>query len=72
MSTAHGLTISGPMTPAYAEILTDEALGFVATLARAFEPRRQELLLRRQERWALLKAGPVSYTHLTLPTNREV
>lgn len=57
MSTAHGVTINGPMAPEYAEILTDSALGFLAVLARTFEPRRQELLVRRQERWAQVKAG---------------
>jgi malate synthase len=54
---AEGVTISGPVTAEYAEILTPEALAFVAGLARTFEGRRQELLARRQERWAALKAG---------------
>jgi malate synthase len=57
MSIDHRVTISGPNTPAAAEILTDAALAFVATLSRAFEPRRQDILARRQERWVLLKNG---------------
>lgn len=52
-----GIVITAPVTAAYAETLTTEALSFVAELARSFEPRRQELLQRRQERWAELKAG---------------
>jgi malate synthase len=57
VSTIEGVTITGPVTAEYAEILTPDALGFVAGLARAFEPRRQELLRRRQERWDALKRG---------------
>ncbi|HEU4323682.1 MAG TPA: malate synthase A [Roseiflexaceae bacterium] len=52
-----GMTIQGVLTPAFTEILTPEALAFVATLCRAFEPRRQELLARRAERQAELDAG---------------
>ncbi len=39
------------------EILTPEALRFVAGLQRAFNPRRKELLARRQERQARFDAG---------------
>ncbi|HXJ08521.1 MAG TPA: hypothetical protein VNH12_03375, partial [Burkholderiales bacterium] len=35
--------ISGRVTSEFAEILTPEALEFVAKLHRRFEPRRQEL-----------------------------
>ncbi len=52
-----GVTIQGAVTPAFAEILTPEALAFVAALCRAFEPRRQELLARRAQRQAELDAG---------------
>jgi malate synthase len=38
-------------------VLTPEALAFVATLHRAFEPRRRELLARRQAVQARLDAG---------------
>ncbi len=57
MSNAPHIEVLGPVTPEWAEILTPEALDFVAAIAREFEPRRQELLARRQERWAALKAG---------------
>ncbi len=45
------------MTPEYAEILTPEALAFVASLHRAFDGRRRELLRKRDERQAQLDAG---------------
>ncbi len=43
--------------PRAAEILTDEALTFVAELQRRFGPRRDELLAARAERQARLDAG---------------
>jgi len=49
--------IRGPLTDAYKEILTDEAVAFVASLARKFEARRQELLARRQVRQQAIDAG---------------
>jgi len=45
-----GVSISGQLTTEFAQILTPEALAFVAKLHRAFEPRRQELLARRAAR----------------------
>ena len=44
-----GIEIKGPASDDFAEILTPEALSFVAKLSRSFESRRQELLRRRQE-----------------------
>ena len=52
-----GVQILGEVTDEYAEILTTEALEFVAKLAREFGPRRQELLRKRTERAAELEAG---------------
>ncbi len=52
-----GIQITAPMTSAYAEILTPEALAFVANLARTFEPTRQQLLQRRVERQAAINNG---------------
>src|SRR5947207_3143102 len=52
-----GIEIRGPVTPEFAEILTPEAMQFVATLARTFESRRQELLQRRVQRQAEINAG---------------
>jgi malate synthase len=52
-----GVTITGPLSPAYESILNPGAVGFVAKLARAFEARRQELLRKRAERQARIAAG---------------
>ena len=51
------LEIKGEITPEFAEILTPEALSFVATLVRAFSDRREELLQRRAQRQAEIDAG---------------
>jgi malate synthase len=51
------LQITAPVSAAYAEILTPEAVRFVASLAAKFEGRRQELLARRQERQTEIDAG---------------
>jgi malate synthase len=45
-----GVSISGPISKDFSQILTPEALGFVAKLHRKFESRRQELLARRAAR----------------------
>ena len=52
-----GLAITGPMGPRYDEILTPEALDFVAELQRRFNGRRKELLVRRAERQKRFDAG---------------
>jgi len=52
-----GVQISGEITPAFAEILTPEAVGFVAKLARTFTVRRDELLQRRADRQVRIDAG---------------
>ncbi|HEU5370135.1 MAG TPA: malate synthase A [Ktedonobacterales bacterium] len=52
-----GVEITGPVTPAFAEILTPAALGFVAMLAREFGKRRETLLQARVERQARIDAG---------------
>ncbi|MEP7284415.1 MAG: malate synthase A, partial [Chloroflexota bacterium] len=44
------IEIRAEMNPAYAEILTPEALQFIATLVRRFAPIREALLARRRER----------------------
>jgi malate synthase len=45
------------MRPGYEDILTDEAVNFVAALASAFRARRDELLARRAERQRQIDAG---------------
>jgi malate synthase len=52
-----GVTIRGPHTPAVEQVLTSEALAFVADLHRTFNPRRVELLKRRVERQAEIDGG---------------
>src|SRR5215468_1784821 len=52
-----GVSISGKITPEFSQILTPEALAFVAKLHRQFEPRRQELLARRAARQKEFDAG---------------
>lgn len=57
MAVPEGVTIQGTMQDRFAEILTPEALAFVAGLHREFTPRREALLKRRSERQAELDAG---------------
>ncbi len=52
-----GVTVTGANLPRSAEILTPEALGFVAELHRSFNPRRLELLENRRARQARLDGG---------------
>lgn len=52
-----GVEIIGAVTDDYAEILTPEAVAFVAELARQFEERRADLLQKRMERQEKLDAG---------------
>jgi malate synthase len=51
------LEILGPVRPGFEEILTPEALGFVAFLESEFGPRRCELLAARARRRAEVAAG---------------
>ncbi|ANE44046.1 malate synthase A [Deinococcus puniceus] len=52
-----GLTLSAPITPDQAGVLTPEALAFVADLHRRFNPRRLEVLAAREARQLRLDAG---------------
>jgi len=56
-TTPTGVEIKAPVTPEFADILTPQALAFVATLHRGFESRRRELLAARAERQRELDAG---------------
>src|SRR5258708_32423500 len=51
------LQINAPVSAAQSEILTPEALRFVARLAAEFDSRRQDLLAFRRVRQAELDAG---------------
>ncbi|MCC6894307.1 MAG: malate synthase A [Anaerolineae bacterium] len=59
MSTSFGdgVEIMAPISSEFAEILTPEAVAFVAKLAREFDERREHLLAKRAERQARLDAG---------------
>ena len=56
-ATAPGVEIDGPQGERFEEILTADALGFVARLHRAFDATRRELLDARAERQRELDAG---------------
>src|SRR5206468_833674 len=55
--TASGISIVGPQADRAVEILTPEALEFVALLHREFDRRRRELLEARGDRWQRLRGG---------------
>jgi malate synthase len=57
LSAVKGLEVSGPIEGGAANILTTEALSFVALLHREFNPARERLLARRAERQSALDAG---------------
>jgi malate synthase len=52
-----GVEVSGQISPPFAEILTSQALSFVAKLARKFEVRRHELMAARAARQVEFDAG---------------
>ncbi len=52
-----GIEIRAPMSAEFAQILTPEAMNFVATLVREFNSERKRLLQLREERQARLDAG---------------
>ena len=52
-----GVEIRGSITPEFAEIVTPDAMNFVATLNRAFADRRAWLLQRRAQRQAEIDSG---------------
>src|SRR5260221_3885030 len=56
-SASPSVALSGRGTTEFAEILTPDALEFIAKLHRRFEPRRQELLARRAARQAEFDRG---------------
>jgi malate synthase len=69
MTTATGISIAGPSANRSAEILTPEALDFVALLQRELDPGRRKLLAARADRWERLKTGELPDF---LPETREV
>ena len=57
MTSPDGVEVRGPVEGRSGEILTGEALAFVADMHREFEPRRRELLAERAARQLRLDAG---------------
>ncbi|MGH8877330.1 MAG: malate synthase A [Stackebrandtia sp.] len=57
MSLPNGVAITGPMRARYEEVLSADALDFLATLHREFTGRRAELLAARAERQAGFDGG---------------
>jgi malate synthase len=56
-TTPAGMNITGSFDPEYANILTPDALAFLAKLHRQFDARRLELVSRRAQRQKELDAG---------------
>jgi malate synthase len=53
----NGVVVSGAVSTEFAEILTPEALQFIAKLHRAFDQTRQDLLQRRATRQQAIDSG---------------
>src|SRR4029078_1263821 len=66
---AQDIQVIGRVTAEFAQILTPQALDFVAKLHRTFESRRQELLARRAARQREFDAGKLPDF---LPETRQV
>jgi len=69
MTTHARLELNGPIRAGFDEILTPDALEFVAELQSRFGPRRRELLEARARRRARLQAGEMLDF---LPDTREI
>ncbi len=57
ITTPQGVQVLGAITPQVQEVLTPDALAFVAALHRQFNPTRTALLARRAEQQAAIDAG---------------
>jgi malate synthase len=64
-----GVAVTGRLTREFAQVLTPEALAFVAKLHRSFEPRRQELLAKRAQRQKEFDSGALPDF---LPETKEI
>ena len=69
MTTHAKLELNGPMETGFDEVLTPDALEFVAELEHRFGPRRRELLEARSRRRERLRAGEMLDF---LPDTREI
>src|ERR687893_217772 len=66
---AEGVEFTAPISDQFGEILTPEAVAFVAMLAREYSGRVDELLAKRAERQERINAGEMPDF---LPETREV
>ncbi|HEX2770858.1 MAG TPA: malate synthase A, partial [Micromonosporaceae bacterium] len=57
MTVPPGVDVTAALHPRFDEVLTPDALAFVAELHRTFDGRRRALLARRADRQAALAAG---------------
>src|SRR5450631_489310 len=57
MTNAPKVEVLGPVEGRFAEVLTPEAVAFIAELHKRFNPSRRELLAKRIERQARFDAG---------------
>ena len=57
MADSAGIDVTGPARERFDEVLTPEALDFLAALHRAFDARRRDLLAGRKRRYAELTEG---------------
>ena len=69
MTTHAKLELNGPMETGFEEVLTPDALEFVAELEHRFGPRRRDLLQARSRRRERLRAGEMLDF---LPDTREI
>jgi malate synthase len=68
-TTVSGVEITGAMEDGFEDVLTDDAVAFVAELHRRFDGRRRELLAAREERQRKLDDGGMLDF---LPETREI
>ncbi|MGH3144707.1 MAG: malate synthase A, partial [Rubrobacter sp.] len=66
---AEGVEFTAPISDQFGEILTPEAVGFVAKLAREYSGRVDEILAKRSERQERISAGEMPDF---LPETREI
>jgi malate synthase len=72
MSMPPGVRVDGPMHDRYDEVLTPDALEFLAGLHRAFDARRGELLALRRRRYeAIADGGALDFPAETAPVRDD-
>src|SRR3989442_13276011 len=71
MATTEHIQLKGAVEGRASEVLTKEALGFVARLQREFGGRRQELLRLRDERQTRIEAGGMPPPLVTTSSGRD-